>query len=195
MKTIVFVLNYPKLSFLLTRKSLPLVIIFIFLIYLGLFSQNNETSHIIIDGKRLVSGIKTVITSEPLIQLNTDLAVSISVAKDETHTIIVFWNETRLNFPEPWTGNITLYLENEENVILSDQGMRGRNKLEGGPGLNQYQTYNAYYLSPADCAKLRRNKIDIVSFRSSGLNDDATHNIYVNNNKDAITKQLIAIGK
>ena len=94
--------------------------------YVGKDSATPETEYVYMGGKPLVAG-KTEIIHEEKYGMTT----SVTIAKNEEKTIIIFWQTTsdqNMNFfNRLWTGKVLLYLENGETISLIDRNMKGQN--------------------------------------------------------------------
>ncbi|MBC8147505.1 MAG: hypothetical protein H8E98_05920 [Bacteroidetes bacterium] len=166
-------------------------------------SQVNNTTYIFIDGRKLVSGEKTSIHTAEDFAYDTE--TYITVAKEREKTIIVFWQESldqQLN--SPWTGNVILYLDNNETIKLIDRGIKGNNKIKGSfsryNGLVKHSTihqiYSAYYLTDSECNQLKQSNLSQISYQLYGffgLGETIYMSIF--RNSDTIKQQLYSIGR
>lgn len=159
------------------------------------------TSYVFVGGKKMVSGEKTVVHSEG--DSYGGLTTSISIAKDGEKTMIIFWQETtgpNLNFFNGlWTGTVMLYLENSETISLLDRNIKGRNKITNGhtslygSKSDLYQRFSAYYLTPAECIKLKKSNLSQIAYKTTSSFEEGTAYLEITGNSDTIKEQLLAI--
>ncbi len=161
--------------------------------------QSTSTVHF--NGKKLISGEMTWVCGEASFD---DLKTLISVAKDGDKTIIIFWQETtypHINYSnELWKGTVTLFLENGETISLLDRGLKGQNKIPNGykSGFSTkdlYQRWSAYYLTPAECSKLKRSRLSQIAHQTTEISEHGTTYLIVTENNFTIKEQLLAIGR
>lgn len=156
------------------------------------------TSSVFVGGKKLTAGEKTIVHTEEF-----GLTTSISVAKEAEKTMIIFWQETTDNkmnfFNELWTGTIILYLENGETISLLDRNKKGQNKITNGHTSSYgsksdlFQRFSAYYLTPAECLKLKQSNLSQVSYKTTSTFEEGTTYLEITDNVDTIKEQLLAI--
>lgn len=156
------------------------------------------TSSIFVGGKKLTAGKKTNVHTEEY-----GLTTSISVAKESDKTMIIFWQETtdhKMNFfNELWTGTVILYLENGETISLMDRNKKGQNKITNGHTSTYggksdlYQRFSAYYLTPAECTKLKNSNLGQVAYKTTSSFEEGTTYLEITDNSDTIKEQLLAI--
>lgn len=166
-------------------------------------SSSLQTSHIFIDGNKLISGVTEYIHTGNGIQ-GDDIKTSLTIAKKGEKTMIIFWQETSdCNiFPHfSWEGNVVLYLENSETVKLIDRGMKGHNKIENGykasygSNYDLCQRYAAFYLTYAECQKLKESDLSRVSYQLDDAFGSGTNYMTVQENASTIKNQLSVIGR
>ena len=161
---------------------------------------SRPTTSVFVGGKKLTSGEKTVVHTE-----NYGLTTSISIAKDGEKTLIIFWQESTnkdMNFFNwLWTGTVILYSESGDAITLTDRNMKGQNKITNGHTSSYgsksdlYQRFSAYYLTPAECIKLKRSNLSQVAYKTTSSFEEGTTYIEITDNNDTIKEQLLAIKK
>lgn len=157
------------------------------------------TSSLSIGGRRMLAGGKTVINDE-----NDGLTTSVTIAKDGDKTLIMFWQESddykMSSFNWNWVGTVYLYLENGEIISLTDRNRHGQNKIPNGKidkydmKSDLYQRFSGHYLTLSECQKLKRSNLTQITYRTT---EEEQSNIRLNvtKNPDAISEQLMAIGR
>lgn len=156
------------------------------------------TSSVFVGGKKLISGVKTTVHNE-----GYGFETSISLAKDGEKTMIIFWQETtesQMNFFNwLWTGTVTLYLENGETISLVDRNMKGQNKITNGhtgfygTKSDLYQRFASYYLTPAECIKLKKSNLSQIAYKTTDMSESGTTYLEITENNDTVKEQLLAI--
>ena len=162
-------------------------------------SVRRPTSSLSIGGRRLLAGGKTVINNE-----NGGLATYVTVAKDGEKTLIMFWQESGDShmsfFNWNWVGTVYLYLGNGEIISLTDRNMHGQNKIPNGKidkydmKSDLYQRFSGHYLTMSECQKLKRSNLARISYRTTE-EEQSNIRLDVTENPDAISEQLLAIGR
>lgn len=156
------------------------------------------TSSVFVGGKKLTAGKRTVVHTEEY-----GLTTSISIAKDGEKTLIIFWQESTdesMNFFNwLWTGTVMLYLESGETISLTDRNMKGQNIITNGHTSSYgsksdlYQRFSTYYLTPAECLKLKKSKLSQVAYKTTSSSEEGTTYLEITDNNDTIKEQLLAI--
>ena len=166
-------------------------------------SSSLQTSHIFIDGEKLISGVTEYIHTGNGIQ-GDDIKTSVTIAKEGEKTMIIFWQETSdcHIFPHSsWEGNVVLYLENSETIKLIDRGIKGHNKIENGykpaygSNYDLCQRYAAFYLTYEECQKLKKSNLSRVAYQLDDAFETGTNYMTVQENASTLKTQLSVIGK
>lgn len=171
--------------------------------------QNEKTSYIFIDGKKFLSGVTKCIhpaseSSDHRIKIGYDINTYVTIAKDGTKTMILFWQKTVdcLTFSHYiWQGSVFLYLENGETIKLIDRGMKGHNKIKNGyiskfgSTKDLCERYAAFYLTFSECQKLKKSNLARVAYQTNNPFETGTIYLNVQKNFATIKQQLSAIGR
>lgn len=162
-------------------------------------SPTNQTSSVFVGGKNLTSGVKTTVHYD---SYGFGLETSVSLAKEGDRTLIIFWQETTessMNFHNwLWTGNVVLYLDNNETVTLVDRNFKGQNKIangnKGGFGSSDlYQRFSCYYLTPSECLKLKKSNLSQIAYQTTDMSESGTTYLRLTENTDTAKAQLAAL--
>jgi len=156
------------------------------------------TSYVFFGDKKLIAGQRTVVHTEEY-----GLTTSVSIAKDGEKTLIIFWQETtdkQMNFFDwLWTGTVMLYLENGETISLTDRNMKGQNKITNGSTNSYgsksdlYQRFSAYYLTPAECIKIKKSNLSQIAYKTTSSFEQGTIYLEITDNNSTMKEQLLAI--
>ena len=99
-----------------------------------------------------------------------------------------------------WKGDVILTLDNGETIRLKDSIMKGHIMQPGAytagcivPDL--YQRYSAYFLSPEECEMLKQHSVMLVSYFLDDKYDKGVQYLEVDDSRQALKAQLVAIGK
>lgn len=166
--------------------------------YIKETTSGRPTSYVFIGGKKLISGVKTAVHNEKY-----GFETSISLVKDGEKTMIIFWQETtesEMNFFNwLWTGTVILYLENGETISLVDRNLNGQNKItngytsSNGTKFDLYQRFATYYLTPAECLKLKKSNLSQIAYNTTDVSESGTTYLEITENKGTVTEQLNSI--
>lgn len=151
--------------------------------------KSNLKEYVFLNGKKLLSGQKTLINSE-----DSNFKTSISIVKKENQKMIVFWQEsTDRNFNffnELWVGKVILYLKNGNTITLIDRNLKGHNKLIEVDNTINYQRYSIYYLTPIESMKLKESDLIQVSYKTNSTFENGTTYLKVTCNFETIKEQI-----
>lgn len=167
--------------------------------------ESLETSNVYIGEKMLISGVREFVHQGDNSYSNGKaIDTYISIAKDDSKTLIIFWQETSDCFFFPsttWTGNVILYLENGQTISLIDRNLNGHNKIQNGARTNYGSTtdlcqrFAAFYLTSSECLKLKSSNLSRISYKLTDPFQQGTIFMDIQSSGNTIMTQLKAIGR
>lgn len=119
-------------------------------------------------------------------------SISARIVDKNGRAMIVFiekCNETVRFFDLHWSGNVYLYLNNDERILLLDRNITGIEESDG-----DIFRYSGHYLSGPECDKLRRYNIIRLQYTVEDNPQSKTFSKRVTIGSTAIKESLWALG-